>query len=373
MKQAKVCMISTVHFPADVRIFSKQAVSLVRAGYDVSLIIQTEKTEVVEGITIIPLSKPGNRLKRLFITGWQAFREARKAGADLYHFHDPEFIPYALMLRAAGKKVIYDVHEDYESAIAQKEYLPGFARKILAKLFGFFEVFLSKPFTIIIAEKYYIRRFPKGIEVLNYPRKELFDFYIKYADSSDTDIVKLLYTGDITVDRGALIHAGLVNLADWIEVYMFGSCSKELAEKLYQVAGKNSDRLRITGIGYYVPFDEIMMQYRTCGWTAGLAIFQPTAHYYEKELTKFFEYMGAGIPVICSDFPVWRAIVKDNSCGITVDSRNLHEVEEAILYLRDNPGVAEEMGRRGRAAVKSRYNWSAEEKKLLTLYADMLK
>ncbi len=371
MKKPKVCIITTVHFHYDVRIFYKEAVSLVESGYDVTLIAPSDKNEVLNGITIVPLKKQSNRLQRVLVSGWQAFKKACQEKADLYHFHDPEFIPYALLLRVGGKRVIYDIHEDYKLAIAQKEYLPVFLRKILATLFAGLEVFFSRPFKIVIAEKYYQRRFPHSTAVLNYPRKELFTFPL--TSSKEEGPIRLIYTGDISADRGPFIHAGLVNLICDSEVYMIGSCSEKMAKKLYELAGTNRERLQIEGIDRYVPFEEIMEFYRQGGWTAGLALFPPSEHYYEKELTKFFEYMGSGIPLLCSNFPAWQALVTENGCGLSVDPLNPEEIAEAIRYLHEEQSVAEEMGKRGRAAVQERYNWSFEKEKMLALYKDMLK
>ena len=61
---------------------------------------------------------------------------------------------------------------------------------------------------------------------------------------------------------------------------------------------------------------------RQGGWLAGLAIFPPNPHYYEKELTKFFEYMGAGLPIVCSDFPAWRTLMAETGAGICVDPQD---------------------------------------------------
>jgi len=43
-----------------------------------------------------------------------------------------------------------------------------------------------------------------------------------------------------------------------------------------------------------------------------------------------------------------------------------------MQYLIDNPKEAEQMGKNGRKTVEQKYNWSMEEKKLLTLYKDLL-
>ncbi len=88
---------------------------------------------------------------------------------------------------------------------------------------------------------------------------------------------------------------------------------------------------------------------------------------------KMFEYMSAGIPVIASDFPLWREIIEGCGCGICVDPLDPKKIAEAIDYLVDNPEIARRMGENGRKAVYDRYNWDVEEKKLLALYDSLLR
>ena len=68
----KVCMLTSGHAPFDDRIFHKEAKSLVKAGYDVTLIAQHDKEEIVDGIKIINLKKPRNRIGRMTKTVWSA-------------------------------------------------------------------------------------------------------------------------------------------------------------------------------------------------------------------------------------------------------------------------------------------------------------
>ena len=116
----KVCILTSVHPPFDIRIFHKEAKSLARAGYDITLIAQHDKEEIVEGIRIVSLPKPKNRIDRMTRTVWSAYRKAIKIDADIYHFHDSELIPIGLLLKLRGKRVIYDVHEDFPASILCK-------------------------------------------------------------------------------------------------------------------------------------------------------------------------------------------------------------------------------------------------------------
>ena len=130
----KVCILTSVHPPFDTRMFHKEAKSLVRAGYTLTLVAQHDKEEIVDGIRIIPLPKPKNRFERMTKTVWKLFMLALKEKADVYHFHDLELIPVGLFLKVFCRRVIYDIHEDYITSIDQKEYLPVVIRKILANL-----------------------------------------------------------------------------------------------------------------------------------------------------------------------------------------------------------------------------------------------
>ncbi|MGC8982027.1 MAG: glycosyltransferase family 1 protein, partial [Minisyncoccia bacterium] len=90
--KAKVCHITTVHSPFDVRIFHKECKTLAKSGYEVYLIAQHDKEEIVDGIHLIPLPIVRSRIRRMIYLPIRALKEALKLKANIYHFHDPELI-----------------------------------------------------------------------------------------------------------------------------------------------------------------------------------------------------------------------------------------------------------------------------------------
>jgi len=345
--------------------------------------------ENIDGIRIIPAPVFKNRLFRVLFSPLRIFFLARGFRAKIYHFHDPELIITGLLLRLFTRaRVIYDIHEDYKTSIRQKYYLPKGIAAGLAVLFGFFENTAAKCFRLVLAEKYYSRRFPKGIPVLNYPvirtggENENIEDKQGFAAGEEHDRPlpemaspenhPLLYTGVIAEDRGALLHAGMLSYLSDIDLYMVGFCRKDLVRRMEDIIGDNYRRFHLEGEDIFVHPARIQHYYKRKEWLAGLAIFPPTSHYMNKELTKIFEYMSAGIPVICSDFPVWRELVVGVGAGMVVDPSNQESIKKAVEYIKTHPPEAEKMGERGKRAVWEQYNWSLEIQKLTALYKNLI-
>ncbi|MGB3485554.1 MAG: glycosyltransferase, partial [Mycobacterium sp.] len=87
---------------------------------------------------------------------------------------------------------------------------------------------------------------------------------------------------------------------------------------------------------------------------------------------KLFEYMAAGMPVISSDFPVWREIIDSAGCGLLVDPMDTDALVGAMQWVLENPQEAQAMGDRGRLAVLDRYNWDHEAEKLVSFYQPLV-
>ena len=394
--KTKVAHLTSHHNILDNRIFYRECCSLAAAGYEVVLVAQHDQDELRDGVRILAVPRHRNRFARVTLTAFRVVRRAWRERPAIFHFHDPELIPWGLLLRLLGKKVIYDVHEDFTQAAGVRPWVPNRLRPLLARFSDFTAWLAQKTMAIVIAERYYERRFPGATKVLNYPHLErsLALQAIERRPEARPKRIRLLYIGNVTWSRGAFIHAELARRLPGCEILISGGCNPDVADEIRACSGdatlgivapdgsitwekRSSDpedavsTLVLDGVGFYVPHERMLAALRE-EWTAGIAAFPYTEHYYEKELTKFFEYMAAGLPVILSNFPNWRALVEEPNAGLCVDPADWDAILAAIRRLHDEPETAVGMGMNGRKAVQERFNWRSQADNLLRLYDILL-
>ncbi len=351
----------------------QQARSSVEDGFEVVVIAPHDRDEVREGVRVLAVPPYRNRLERVTRTNWQCLRRALAEKPDIYYLHTPDLIPWALPLRLFGCKVVYDVLEDYTGAAMVRTWLPDWARALAVGLIRSVNFVARKAFATVIAERYYARDFPEAIEVLNYAREEDYAEISSIArDPASLDRIRLLYAGSITDVRGGRHHARLLpHLPEDASLRLIGNCPlADLRDELETIA-RNDPRLELVISNDWLPRETIVAAYRE-PYTAGIAIFPDTVHYREKELTKLFEYMAAGLPIVCSNFPVWRELVEGSGVGLCVDPENPAAAAAAIRWLADNPEAARRMGIRGRELVRERFNWASQARALNDLFRRML-
>ena len=368
MKNNKILHITTAHKNDDVRIFHKEIKSLKKAGFNISLISQGDSDQIIDGINIysVPFSK--NRIDRFLITNLKILFRVIKINPKICHFHDPDFIFPAMILRLLGKKIIYDIHEDVPRQILSKFWIPIVFRKLISNLVAFLEFISTRIFFswIIAATPLIASRFPrnKTETIMNYPKLSEF-----HNDSSyQIKETSLIYIGALGVTRGIneLIEA-FSNISNKsVKLYLAGSFE---SEKIKEITLEKIKNKNIEYLGFLNRIDVEKYLSKT---KIGVVVLQPTESYIDSYPTKLFEYMAMGLPVIGSNFPIWEEIIKKNNCGLTVDPLNPEEFSNAIDWLLDNPIEAQKMGDRGRKAVYSKYNWNVEENKLINSYKGIL-
>jgi glycosyltransferase involved in cell wall biosynthesis len=361
-----VVHMTSVHAWNDTRILHKECATLAHAKFNVFLVTTNCPSESYGGVNLVSVPKVGGRFNRMTRVAYNVYRTSKELDGDIYHFHDPEILPWALLLRAKGKKVIYDIHEDYSVSLLHAPYLPVLSRKFISRIYSALEFFTRHFFVTIIAENSYASRFPESYRLLNYPNIRLLHDTSYTDDKMPPPSPRVLYTGTMTESRGALLHAELANAMDDVYVYNVGKCQATLADQMRSIV-HDPHKIAFDTNETHVPFERILDAYRQ-PWTAALALFPERPDYKEKQPTKFFEYMAAGIPVICSDFPAWRELVEENGVGYCVNPHDSDEAAEAIARIHNDPDLFADMTRRARQLVRDRFNWEKKVPEFLDFY-----
>jgi len=367
-----ICHVTTVHEPFDARIFHRECVALADAGYDVHLVACGAEEGAVAGVHLHGLPTPPNRPARRLFWPMMAYRRALALRPAVIHFHDPELLPGGRLLRLAGWRVVYDVHENVAADIATKPYLPRWLRPVVAGAYRLVEAALGVGMpTVHVLDRVARGYRPPTVVVRNLPpagpRPPL-------PRPPPHRPARLVYVGTISTDRGAQtmvdLAAELRRRGVAVAVRLVGPVHERgLAYAIrHRVAERGlADAVTLDGP---VPYDRIRSVLDEAD--LGLCLLEATPNYANSLPAKVLDYMAAGLPVVASAFPAWREYVADTGAGVLVDPADVAGIADAVQRLLANPDRLRAMGRRGREAVETTYCWEQERGRLLDFYRRIL-
>jgi glycosyltransferase involved in cell wall biosynthesis len=367
----RVCHVTSLHPPFDVRIYHKECRTLAQAGHEVTLLAQADwKEKDADGIHVIGLPKITKRHQRPVI--WRRIvTELRRLRPDIVHFHNPELLLITPFLRPA--KLIYDCQEDNAQTMLVRRWIPRPLRHPVSRLMAFLEPLLaSRVDAIVVTEDSHIRLFEKcGCPVIllyNYPLAGNLDFTRQGNGKT------VLHVGILSEGRGAwtMIEAmrRVAQNVPEARLLLVGSFDDPEAEaEIHQMIRDYGLEKRVVLAGW-VPFSDLA-QWFVQG-DVGLVPWQ-TEELFPPQIipTKMFEYMSFGMPVVVSNRPTISRFMDGLECGLLVEPGDSKGFAEAIEYLLNHPGEASRMGERGKQAVKQAYCWDTEGEKLLALYRQL--
>lgn len=370
VKKIKVAHLSSAHPDGDVRIFHKECVSLAnnfnREGIEleVHLVLAGVEERTDRNVRIHSVPKnAGGRLKRMWATVNEVYKKAVALDADIYHFHDPELLRIALKLKRKGKIVIYDAHEDLPRQLMGKSYLKF--KKTISSFFESYENGVARRLDAVITATPFIRdRFklvnPNCLDINNFPLESEIEV-VKENSSKEN---KVCFIGGISRIRGVRELVMAMEHVD-VKLDLAGGISEDLRNELSGMKGWEN----VNELGFIDRKTSLDVKKHSF---AGVVTFLPLPNHINAQPNKIFEYMASGLPVIGSDFPLWREIIVDTNSGICVDPKDPKDIAKAIQYLKDHPEEARQMGENGRKMVEQKFNWRAEEEKLFNLYSTII-
>ena len=366
----KILHITTAHKKNDIRIFQKEISSLHKSGFNISLIVQNDKDESIDGINIYSVPHSRNRFDRFIFTNIRIIYRVIKINPSICHFHDPDFIFGAVFLSILGKKIIYDVHEDVPKQIMSKYWIPSILRRFISISFNIVEKFCVKFFftSIIAATDSISKNFPdyKTVVINNYPIiSDLTQINQDYKNKENS----IIYIGGISIIRGIyeILDAFEKIKEQDVKLYLAGSFENENLENEILNRIKNNKNIAYLG---FLERKELLKYIKKS--QLGLVLFHPEQNHIEASPNKMFEYMSLGVPVLASDFPLWLEIISKNQCGVNANPLDPNEIVSQITQLISDPQKAFELGQNGIRVVNEKFNWNIEEKKIIKLYKNII-
>jgi len=336
--------------------------------YDVFCALPHADASITPAIRFVWLPYYKRVVWRVLITGPFVLLRCLWLRPQLVHIYVPEFIPFAYVFWLFGAKVIYEVQENLHKKMRRKDVNKGY---FLEKAFRWFDQLARQHFYFIFTEHGYLSTYPVLARphaiIYNYPLLSFLEpFQTPYNPNQEEP--SLFYIGLLSFDRA--IDTLVASLAELkithprFIVHLFGrrTFTVDKLEKLTKYA------LVRNHLCFYGYTDQRIAFPYAARATAGLALLKPVGDYLESYTTKLFEYMALGLPVVTTDFPLYRAIVDRHKCGFCVSPYDPVQVADALAYLIENPDEARRMGQRGQKAVEQFYNWTSEAEKLLQFY-----
>ena len=373
----RIAILQTVHPPLDKRVFYKVALSLSAAGHEVVSIGPPGDQPLGErnGVRFEPLP----RTKTLFGRGLSVLRLVRRGirtKADVYLCPELDsWVACFLIKLFTRRKIVFDVHEYTPNHIAKFFPVPLHApiRWCTIRLIRFLARFTDH---IILTRE----SLGKEYEGINAPKTVVLntnhlqppcehipeDLRERYAERPT--VIHQGIFGDI---RGSyqLLDAMRIVVKELPDVkcillgrYVYGS--EEAFKQAIEEAGM-TPHFDMPG---EVPFEQVPAYIAVS--RVGFILFQPVGLGHTLGMPhKLFDYMREGVPVLAPDFCIEiKRVVEEADCGILVDATDPRSIADALLRLLGDPQEARRLGRNGRNAVETTYNWQTEAKKLLAAF-----
>ncbi len=300
-----------------------------------------------------------------------AYRDLRREPADVIVAHDLDTLPAAIHAkRRIGGRVLYDSHElfierQFTTPPQTRIWRPGW-RAIERRLIRRADrvITVSPAIAAELASRYGI---PEPDVIMNVPDRrrapeEPRDLRGHLGLAADSTLV--LYLGGILPHRGVDATVRSLALRPGDELVLLGPAAPGEVDLLREVA-------REAGVGRRVhvlppvPSDEVVAW--AAGADVGVCLIENIGlSYFHSLPNKLFEYFGAGVPVITSDFPTMGTVVRDAGAGVTCDPRDPAAIAAAIHAVVDDPARHAALRERALAA-SGRYTWEVEGARYLDL------
>jgi glycosyltransferase involved in cell wall biosynthesis len=287
---------------------------------------------------------------------------------DLILANDLDTLPAAwLVSRIRGKTLVFDSHE-YFTEVPELINRPR-VQKIWKGIEGFLVPRLKNMITVneeiasLFLKKYKIQ--PDVL--MNLPLSVINAESPNEVPSGGNQYTQILYQGAVNIGRGLeQMIAAMEYLPDHqLTIVGGGDLLHKLRNKVSILAWK--DNIHFTG---RLPFEKILAYAQKAD--IGLSLEQDMGLNYRLSLpNKLFDYMKAGLPVLASDLPVIRQLIKKLDIGLLIKQFDPQYLASAVREMTKDSARYKKWQKNALDAAPD-YSWESQEPLLLRIFEEAL-
>ncbi len=337
-QQPHICHISILNPVTHPRIYAKLGCSQIDLGYRVSIIGREDKKQETKNIELYT-NPCMHRLswKRFLIAPFQVLRYTHRIRADIYWIHTPELFWLGWYWKMKGKRVVYDVHEDYYKTISYAKHYPLWIRKPLAYFWRKLEKWWVKHLdAVVYAEESYDDMLNAGEKKKVLLRNKFSKQHVSvHSTISVPTKPYILYSGTIASEWGIwrtlAFWEKIYPITQWELVVAGFTFSQNLITEIVDYIEVNglSNQFTLHGGTQMVPYPDIVELIRHC--KAGMALYEVNPVIEGKIPTKFYEYMAFDKPLLFTADPFWKAFDEKYHLGVAFDeNKELEKVQKEL-------------------------------------------
>lgn len=306
---------ATILNPANHTRIRKIVLCQVEAGHQV-MVIGKKDTSKPHAKVIYHFTGKTNRswLARL-ITHFKASYYFLKnlSSIDLLWIHTPELFYWAWIARWKGKKVVYDVHEDYYENIAHAEHYGSWYRQLLAQWVRKIERSIAKFAFVVYSEHAYVNLLEaERFDFLpnRFDRNYLPDLQASPWQNHPSLPIQLVISGTLAAEWGveeaitfweAINHHGQPATLKIVGFCTLPTYAINLRKRIALSPYKHLCELH--GIEEYLPYETVLKHIAQSDIV--LAPYKPLKKFIGKVPTKFYEAMALQKPILFTAMPHW--------------------------------------------------------------------
>jgi glycosyltransferase involved in cell wall biosynthesis len=369
-----LCHFTTAHSELKSRSYHMQCRPLANAGVDVQYASPAAIGDEHRGMRFVKLPRLKGRLRTLLALP-SLMRTLLRLRASLYHFQDPELLPVALAMKILfRKRIVFDCYEDFASMAYTMRGFPRVLRPIVAAVVGVIQKVAAICFDgVMTADPLTLRRVgysgkSEKLTFYNFPNPEFFP-----APRSNVKEIDLVYRGGLSERAGTWLLLDAMRLlavrGKFTRLLLIGYCDDHAVEAALR------DRVRLLGLTESVEIHGRIgheeMAKALGRARIGVSPLQDIPKFRVNIPVKVFEYWACGLPVVASNLPPVRPFFKNVGGGLLFPPGDAKALAQSLAWLLDHPRSAALMGRRGRAAIETRFVHRNEVHKLLRFYSHL--